>query len=558
MSSTTKDPKKTSWYKPGKSSHEFHQSDAQIRALIGGRGSGKTTTVSVEVIKHCWEVPGAVVFMARKTSISQADTTISTLNQVLAKHGNGYQVCPGSLFKSWNDGRQMRLPSKEAMDRLMTLQRSGASTKAIMDWIDSPEADKWCSWVRFDGLKDGQQAASKLRGMECTMLVLIEADQLDESDFALSQACLRLPDAFGHKPKRTLKPGEEVAEGDDPESWVADWRYKTIIDTNPPDPDHWIARFEAAAKADNREDVRFWHICTEENRQNLPENYIENSILLVYRDQPAMLDRMYRGKYARAYDGIPVLHAFKSQVHAIPPPGRDGKRSWRWPQGAYMVIGMDFGISGHGSVISAYFETSSNGESQEYWWDLAEYYREGETTEAQCVGTLDLIEKMFPFWNNRALCSGVIWAADPAGAARNAAGGKGHFDILKSYGISPRITRGASARLKSSLAVYNRLLAIRDKQGQPIYRINPDTCPKLYTASCGGYRYPKHGEPGWKPGDDPDPLKGPLYGNFDHIVDSARYGKMNCLRLPNNGNSLTGSLAGPLAHSITPNPVRQF
>ena len=38
------------WYKPGKSLREFHACNVPVRVLIGGRGSGKTTSVGVEVV----------------------------------------------------------------------------------------------------------------------------------------------------------------------------------------------------------------------------------------------------------------------------------------------------------------------------------------------------------------------------------------------------------------------------------------------------------------------------------------------------------------------------
>jgi ABC-type branched-subunit amino acid transport system ATPase component len=38
---------------------DFHLSKARIRALIGGRGTGKTTAIAVEVAGHCFYNAGA-------------------------------------------------------------------------------------------------------------------------------------------------------------------------------------------------------------------------------------------------------------------------------------------------------------------------------------------------------------------------------------------------------------------------------------------------------------------------------------------------------------------
>jgi hypothetical protein len=82
--------------------------------------------------------------------------------------------------------------------------------------------------------------------------------------------------------------------------------------------------------------------------------------------------------------------------------------------------------------------------------------------------------------------------------------------------------------LQESIAVYNRLLEKKDRFGKLVYRIDKGTCPQLYIASSGGYRYPVEGEPGF--GGD-EPLKGPQGGDYDHVSDASRYAKFNCLKL---------------------------
>jgi hypothetical protein len=98
-------------------------------------------------------------------------------------------------------------------------------------------------------------------------------------------------------------------------------------------------------------------------------------------------------------------------------------------------------------------------------------------------------------------------------------------NVLRTYGFYPGFMRMG---LQESLAVYNRLLEKKDRFGNVIYMIDKGCCPRLYTASLGGYRYPVEGEPGF--GGD-EPLKGPSGGDYDHLADASRYAKFNCLRL---------------------------
>jgi hypothetical protein len=101
---------------------------------------------------------------------------------------------------------------------------------------------------------------------------------------------------------------------------------------------------------------------------------------------------------------------------------------------------------------------------------------------------------------------------DPAGNAKTDKGSS--VKVLHTYDIHPGFIRMG---LQESIAVYNRLLTKKDRFDKDIYRIDKGTCPMLYIASGGGYRYPVEGEPGF--GGD-EPLKGPAGGDYDHICFS--------------------------------------
>ncbi len=475
-------------YKPGPSLSEFHLSPVKIRGLVGGRGSGKTTTVAVEVVGHTIHNAGSKVYVLRKTQESNKDTTLDSFEQVFWMLGGLYQDTGQSLFKKMDGGKTFRLPSRKAIELFNQFMSSGKPTKAqILNWLDTV-GNRFCSWLQFAGVPTSAMRGSRFRGYECSMLIFVEADQLEREDLDLGVACLRW---------KGVDP--EVC---DSKGFIRDTC--VILDTNPPSPQHWIAKFEKEALKDKDTSIRFWHIPTEENRHNLPDGYIEQ-LTKQYRGNPAMYDRMIMGQYAEAFDGQRVLYAFNMD-HV--------RERLPWPKGAYLIRSWDFGTK-HATIFSAYWVLwdeveEANGVKRqvgtEYWWDLHEYYSEQSDTERQCRNVLDITQSIFPFWNDRDLCSGVRDYCDVAGNQNNATGSS--VKVLRSHQVYPAFKKMG---LQESIAIYNRLLQKTDAVGHPVYWIDKISCPRLFAGSFGGYRYPMVGEVGY--GSD-EPMKD---GYFDHL-----------------------------------------
>lgn len=471
---------------------EFHACKARLRALIGGRGTGKTTAIAVEASGHCLHNAGAKVYILRKTQDSNENTTLETFErQVFTNLGTAYRDTGASLFKRINGGQMFRMPSRKAVEAFNEWKHKnpGASKSQINAWIDAV-GHLLCSWIEFAGVPEERYAGTRFRGYECSMLIFVEADQLSSTDLDLGMACLRW-------------------KGTDPETcdekgFIRDTG--AILDTNPPSPRHWIAQLERDSADSPR--VRFWHLPTRGNQQNLPEGYTDD-LEHQYRNKPAMYKRMVSGEYAEAFDGTPVFHEF-TEKHAC--------AGLPWPRGAYLIRSWDFG-STNSVIFSAYWEIAGC----EYWWDLHEIYAMQSDVDRQCQSVVDVTAGAFPFWNNRLICSGVKDYCDPAGNAKTDKGSS--VNVLRTYGFFPGFQR---AGLQESIAVVNRLFQKKDKYNNPVYRIDKLCCPMLYTANLGGYRYPVAGEPGF--GGD-EPLKGASGGNYDHVADASRYGKFNALHL---------------------------
>lgn len=510
------------WYKPGPSITEFHECDAHIRVLVGGRGCGKTTGIAVATIDHGWYVAGGRIYILRKSETSNKDTTLETFEQVFGQMGTAYQDTGLSLFKKMEGGRHFRIPSKIAVEKFNEFQQTRPNKAAIDRWLET-EGNKWCSFIQFSGVPTSTVRSSRFRGFECSMLILVEADQFDREDVDMAVACLRWK-----SPDPSVCDDRGFVKG-----------MSLILDTNPPGPNHWIAKWEEESLLTNDTAIRFWHIHTAENEQNLPPNYVAN-LKKQYAKNPAMYKRMIEGQYAEAFEGKPVLWAFR-QDHVF--------NDLYWPKGAYLVRGWDFGTT-HATVWSAYWCEKVGNVDVEYWWDMAEYFNTQSDTETQCRAVLRITQEAFPYWNDRAICAGVLDYCDPAGNAKKDTGRS--ISVLNTYEIYPGFVR---AGLDGSIALYNRLLELQDPNGHFVYRIDAKNCPMLYAASSGGYRWPAVGEPGYDSG---EPLKGPEGGNYDHIADASRYAKYNSLRLIRASLETPKAPVGPLARNTPVNRPRRW
>lgn len=484
---------------PGDSIQSFLDDPHFIRVLIGGRGSGKTNALATDIVAHLWQNAGGKAIVARETEVSQADSSIDTFWIYFNSLSSPLYSASGlGLFKSWNDGRTFRVPSKLAITQ-MQVDCKGKDKQFVTKWIDEV-GDKLCGYIEFRGLPDADKG--KFRGMECSYLALIEADQIAKKQFDLSLACLRW-------------------KGTDPSTCDEMGFIKdrcVVLDSNPPGTQHWIAKMEATEAQKSDSQMRFWHIPTSENEHNLPANYIRDTILLPYEGNSAMIERMLFGRYADAFDGSPVFYAYRRDRHEA--------TGLKWPKGAKMVVPMDVGTNNYSLICSHVIF-----KGHAYFWALREIFLTGSDTDRQCIELLKVLSNEFPFWNRGGdICPEVLFCSDPA--ARNSSFTKAGptssaLKVMQSHGIYPAMKTGQ--RLQPTIAMVNRVFqqmhASEDGQKQIWhFKIDTERCPLLANACRGEYRYPSRDEPGY--GND-QPLKGSLCNHADHRADGLRYGLLH-------------------------------
>lgn len=465
--------------------------------------SGKTYGLAADIFRHIFWNAGAKAVVARHTETSNVATSIDTFKQFFEDMGSGFnEDGSNGLFKLWANPNKFRVPSRLAIERMQAEKDAGRlKTKSErLAWIDAV-GDRLCGTIEFKGLPDITTGESKLRGMECSYLALVEADQIERRFFDLSFACLRWKGA---------DPSTCDAKG-----YIVD--KSLVLDTNPPGNSHWIAQLERDQRLlpPASRMMSFWHIPTDENAANLPPNYIRDQIMLPYANNPAMIDRMRYGKYADAFDGKPVFYAYRTEHHEYNKPDR-----MSWPHGAILGVGMDVGTN-NASVICAIKTFGIH----QYLWALREIILTGSDTDRQCLVLLETLAREYPWWNGsnplypREVCPETRFFCDPA--ARNSAFTKSGptasaLAVMQSHGIFPGMKTGLNIQPK--VATCNRLLQQfhLNESGEAVYhfRIDSQRCPTLTRGLAGLLRYPAQGEPGF--GDD-KPLKGDLVEHVDHV-----------------------------------------
>lgn len=529
----TEPHRKLAYGEHGKSIKEFLSSPEFIRVLIGGRGSSKTTSLAEDITAHLWQNAGGKAIIARETETSQADSTIDTFWQYFERLGPMYSGAGLGLFKAWNGGRKFRVPSQLAVE---TMQRDCAHMKTraeIAHWILT-KGDALCGYIEFRGLPAADKG--KMRGLECSYLAIVEADQVSEKQFQLSLACLRWK-------------GSDPATCDE-KGFIKD--RCVVLDSNPPGPDHWIAKLEEAEMKKPAHDrvMRFWHISTYENEHNLPENYIRDTILLPYANNPAMIERMLWGRYADAFEGKPVMYSYQRGIHEVERLG--------WMRGATMIVGMDVGTNNY-SCISALRVHNGN----TYFHTLREIYLTASDTDRQCLELLRVLATEFPFWNKEDdRCPQALFFCDPA--ARNSSFTKAGptssaLAVMHSHGIFPGMK--IAVGLQPSLATCNRLMqqnhTEKDRDGKDHtvwhFKISTNGCPLLTRAFRGEYRYPTREEPGYG---DNKPLKGELCNHADHKVDGWRYSVVNAFNIAEENHA--SPMKARYAQPANPEPKRKI
>jgi PBSX family phage terminase large subunit len=423
----------------------FHRDDHFVRAIMGPIGSGKSVACCIDILmKAMLQEPDAEGIrktrfaIIRNTYRELVDTTIQTW----------FDWFPESLgiFLKKDMKFECRIPLDDGT--VMNMQ------------------------VLFRAL-DKPQDVKKLLSLELTGAWINEARELPK------QIMDMLIGRLGRYPRKINQKGGPTWHG-------------LIMDTNPPDSDHWWYKLFEVSNPDSY--VLFKQPSgtsdEAENRRNLPENYYTN---MQDGKDKEWISVYVHGKYGFVMDGKPVYPEYKDDVHFI-------AEEIIVLETDHITVGIDFGLT----PAATFWKKTPAGR----WICFDELVT--EDMGAVNFGKLlnQHIAHHYPY-------NPIEIFADPAGDQRAQTDETTPFMMLSAQGIEaiPTWTNDPLIRREACAAGMQRM----DFAGNPGFGIGPKA-PMYRKALAGGYKYKRMAVSGQERFmDKPDK------GRYSHVADSGQY-----------------------------------
>ena len=430
-------------YKATPTGARFHKSDAFIRIIMGPIGSGKSVAGCWEIFrKACAQEPYKGIrrsrwVIVRNTYRELIDTTINTYNDWFSDIG---------YWRKMDMKHVVEMPLEDGTEvRYEVLFRA----------LDKPEDIK------------------KLLSLELTGGFLNEAREIPKAvlDMLIGRVG-RYPGAMQGGP-----------------SW-----WGVIMDTNPPDQDHWIyTLFEE----DKPEDFEIFHQPSgmspeAENKENLPDRYYER---MQHGKDPEWIKVYVHGEYGFVSDGIPVVPEFHQHRHVL---NEQIEFDERFSDNV-LHIGVDFG-----RTPAAVFGQEIGGQMQII--DELVTFGIGATHFSKL-----LKERIKGFYPE----AEIMATGDPAGDNPGEQIDETCIEILQNAGIpiDSAHTNNFTIRRESVSVPLTTL----NMQGDPQLVISP-SCTNLIKGMNGGYKYKRM----QVSGSEKFALK-PDKNKYSHVCEALQY-----------------------------------
>jgi len=282
-------------YKPSPTLKQFHLCDSFVKGVMGPIGSGKSVGCCFDILQSAKQAPvgdGGVrrtrALVARNTYRELEDTTIQTWKE----------------WFSWDRGM------------------GTFSGKDMKHTIDMPLEDGTRLYleVLFRSL-DKPEDVKKLLSLELTLAWLNEAREMPKAVLDMLQG------RVGRYPSARVG-GQQ--------------RGQIIMDTNPPDDDHWWYKTFEEMRPEG------WSLFKQpsgvsplaENIQNLPEGYYDR---MMHGHTQEWINIYVHGKYGFVQEGKVIWPEYNDAVHAA--------QDVLVPQQELLTIGMDFGLTPAAAIL---------------------------------------------------------------------------------------------------------------------------------------------------------------------------------------------------------------
>lgn len=426
----------------------FTLSDLFIKAIKGPVGSGKSSGCVADLWRRsCRQQPNAKGqrltrwAIVRNTYQQLKDTTKKTIEEWLP-------------FASWRESENLfRIRVKNPED----------GTVVISDWM-------------LRALDRPDQIANLL-SLELTGAWLNESRELPKEVFDAIQG-------------RVARYPRRLNDTDGKEVYGPTWE-GVILDTNPPDIDHWFYKFFEEKRPENA--VLFSQpgglSADAENLPNLARNYYSN--LAIGKDENYI--RVYiHGEYGYLRTGQPVWPNYSDAIHVA-------KETLVPIAGLPIIIGMDCGL------MPSLVVTQTDQWGRVYVLDALTGNRMSARDFA-VKHIKPLLRTKYPFFQH-------IIIGDPAGSQRSQVDNRTVFQELRAQGLHARPARTNSIQARISAV---DLFLTRMVDGKPAFIVSPE-CHILRKALSGDYCYRRMRTSGEKYTDTPDK------NDASHIADALQY-----------------------------------
>ena len=425
-------------YTAEKTPAKFHGSDAFVRGLMGPLGSGKSVACCIEVFRR-----GA----------QQEPNQHGVRKFRCAIIRNSYPELKTTTIKTWQDW------FPDSVCRMNWGSPITGTIKGPGDpHPDHPEGTTVDMEILFLAL-DRPKDVKKLLSMELTMAWINEARELPKE----------ILDGV------TSRVGRYPAKRDGGPTWTG-----VILDTNPPDDDHWWYDLAEVKRPDS---YKFWSQpgalikATDEKGQviYLPNPDAENvtNQPLGYRYWLQMVPgkahewlKVYvLGSYGTVYDGKPIYPEYNDGIHCA-------DEDLEVMRGIPIMLGFDFGRT----PACAIFQLSPTGQ-----------VRVIDEVVSEDMGVRNMIKNLLrPVLNNEYGGMTIRSWGDPSGGNGTQTTEDTCMSILEEEGIptEPASTQEPIAR-REAVA---KLLSSFDADGSPAFLLSP-RCKNLRKGFNGAFMY---------------------------------------------------------------------
>ena len=414
----------------------FHQDDSFVRGVMGPVGSGKSTAC-------CWEL------FRRLQEQEPGPDGIRRSRWAVVR--NTYRELSDTTVKTWLDWFD-DVGDFINQDMAHRIKFADVEAELLFRALDRPADVK------------------KLLSLELTGAWVNEAREVPRAVIDMLQG----------------RVGRYPSKREGGPTWLG-----VIMDTNPPDSDHWWYRLFEEVAPDG------WRLFRQpsgrgadaENLENLPDRYYDrlqagkdDEWIAVYVD----------GEYGFISEGRPVYPEFRDHLHVA-------KESIEVLDGTPVVIGIDFGLT----PAAVFGQRDVRGR-----W---RWIHELVTEDMGAVRFGELLQNemasRFP------ACEFQVWG-DPAGDQRAQTDETTPFQILRARGIKarPAPSNDFTLRRESVATPLSRLV-----DGEPGLLISP-SCTTLRKAMGGGYCYKRVQVTGDERFHDK-----PDKNQYSHVADAAQY-----------------------------------